>query len=151
MFLDDVRAPTDFLIGEENKGWAYAKFLLDNERAMSAEVPRNKAYLARLRELAREIPAGNGCLIDDPTFAMRIADLEVDLDSLEYLTLRAMMQKEGGTPLPVGSMLKIRGSELMQRIGQLQIEALGDHGSIVYPEDANQLIYWAGGRPRRVG
>lgn len=134
VFLDDVRAPAEYLIGEVNKGWTYAKFLLDNERALSAEVPRNKAYLARLKALATDIPAGHGHLIDDPAFAARVAGLEVDLDSLEYLTLRAMVQKEGGTDLPVGSMLKIRGSELLQKIGELQVEALGDYGGIAYTE-----------------
>ena len=134
VFLDEVRTPADNLIGEENQGWRYAKFLLDNERAFSAEVPRNKAYLHRLKVLAREAPAGAGRLIDEPLFASRIAQAETDLQALEYLTLRALTQKAGGSDLPVGSMLKIRGSELMQRIGELQIEALGDHGGIVYGE-----------------
>lgn len=135
VFLDDVRTSVDNLIGEENKGWSYAKFLLDNERAFSAEIPRNKTYLQRLKDIARAAPSGSGTLIQDPLFASRIAQLEADLYALEYLTLRALTQKAGGTDLPVGSMLKIRGSELMQRIGELQIEALGDYGSIAYPEE----------------
>jgi len=134
VFFDNVRVPLENLIGEENKGWSYAKFLLDNERAFSAEVPRNKANLQRLKAFATEAPDGAGRLIDNPVFAVRIAQLEVELCSLEYLTLRALTQKASGGDLPVGSMLKIRGSELMQKIGDLQIEALGDHGSIVYPE-----------------
>lgn len=138
VFLDDVRTSVDNLIGEENKGWGYAKFLLDNERALSAEVPRNKAYLARLKDLAAQAPSGTGRLIDDPAFASRIAALEADLYALEYLTLRALDQKAGGTDLPVGSMLKIRGSELMQKIGELQVEALGDHGGIAYPEEPDE-------------
>lgn len=135
VFLDDVRAPADNLIGEVNKGWSYAKFLLDNERAFSAEIPRNKAYLARLKQLAREMPAGSRRLIDDSSFAARIADAEADLAALEYLTLRALSRKAEGTSSPVGSILKVRGSELMQKIGALQVEALGDYGAIVYSPD----------------
>lgn len=135
VFLDDVRTSVDNLIGEENKGWSYGKFLLDNERAFSAEIPRNKSYLRRLKAIASQVPSGNGKLIDEPLFSSRIAQLEADLCSLEYLTLRALSQKESGTDLPVGSMLKIRGSELMQKIGEMQVEALGDYGAVAYPED----------------
>lgn len=139
VFLDDVRTPVENLIGEENKGWSYAKFLLDNERAFSAEIPRNKAYLSRLKRIAHEMPSGAGRLIDDPSFAMRIAEVEADLAALEFLTLRALAQKEGGTELPVGSLLKVGGSELMQKIGALQIEALGDYGGIAYSPDPEGL------------
>jgi alkylation response protein AidB-like acyl-CoA dehydrogenase len=134
VFFDEVRVPPENLIGEQNKGWSYTKFLLDNERAFSAEVPRNKANLRRLKSFASQARKHDRRLIDDPVFATRIAQLEVDLHALEYLTLRALTQKAAGSDLPVGSMLKIRGSELMQKIGELQIEALGDHGAIVYPQ-----------------
>jgi alkylation response protein AidB-like acyl-CoA dehydrogenase len=139
VFLDDVRVPAENLIGEENGGWSYGKFLLDNERAFSAEVPRNKANLRRLKQLAGEALSGRGRLLDDAVFASRVAELEVDLHALEYLTLRALTEKAGGTDLPVGSMLKIRGSELLQRIGELQIEALGDYGAVVYTEDPDNV------------
>jgi acyl-CoA dehydrogenase len=135
VFFDEVRVPAQNLIGEENKGWSYTKLLLDNERAFSAEVPRNKANLRRLKRLAATAGKHGRRLIDDPLFACRIVQLEVDLQALEYLTLRALTQKAAGIDLPVGSMLKIRGSELMQKIGELQIEALGDHGAIVYPHE----------------
>lgn len=139
VFLDDVRTSADDLIGEENKGWTYAKFLLDNERAFSAEIPRNKAYLARLKTIAAEMPSGTGRLIDDPAFAARIAEAEADLAALEFLTLRALAQKEGGTALPVGSLLKVGGSELMQKLGALHVEALGDYGGIAYSPDPEGL------------
>jgi alkylation response protein AidB-like acyl-CoA dehydrogenase len=132
--FDDVRVPVENLIGEVNRGWTYAKFLLDNERAFSAEVPRNKVMLQRLKDIAACERIGSGRLIDDPAFAARLAQLDADLASLEYMSLRALSEKAGGTSLPVGSMLKIRGSELIQKIGEMQIEALGDYGRVVYPE-----------------
>jgi acyl-CoA dehydrogenase len=130
VFLDDVRIPADNLIGEENKGWSYAKFLLDNERAFSAEIPRNKRSLARAVQIARDTG-----VLEDPDFAARLAECEADLNALEYLTLRALASKKSGTALPVGSMLKIRGSELNQKLGTLQVEALGPYGSVVYPQE----------------
>jgi acyl-CoA dehydrogenase len=130
VFLDDVRIPADNLIGEENKGWSYGKFLLDNERAFSAEIPRNKRSLARTVSLARETG-----ILDDDGFAARLAECEADLGALEFLTLRALASKKGGTGLPVGSMLKSRGSELNQKLGALQVEALGPYGSVVYPHE----------------
>ena len=136
IFLDEVRTPTCNLIGEENKGWTYAKFLLDHERAFAAEVPRNKMSFERLIKLARLERAGATPLIEAPEFALRLAQLETDLAALEFLTLRALSQKDTGTPLPVGSILKIRGSELAQRITEMQVEALGEYGVIVYPEGA---------------
>ncbi len=130
IFFDNVRIPADWLIGEENKGWSYGKFLLDNERAYSAEIPRNKRALARAKALGRE-----SGMLDDPDFSARVAEAEADLMALDYMTLRALTMKSSGTDLPVGSILKIRGSELNQKLGALQIEALGPYGAVVYPED----------------
>lgn len=140
VFLDDVRMPASGLIGEENKGWDYAKFLLDNERAFSAEIPRNKLGLNKLKAIASTERSMGGRLIDDPLFSSRIAQLEADLYALEFLTLRALDQKSGGTELPVGSMLKIRGTELQQKIGELQVEALGEYGAVVYPSDQENAL-----------
>lgn len=134
VFLDTVRVPVENLIGEENRGWTYAKFLLDNERAFSAEVPRNKLQLARLKAIARQERQGDVPLLQDPVFASRVAQLEADLYALEYLTLRALAEKDEGSTLPVGSMLKIRGSELIQKLGEMQVEALGVYGAVLYPE-----------------
>jgi alkylation response protein AidB-like acyl-CoA dehydrogenase len=145
VFFDDVRTPARLLVGEEGKGWTYAKSLLDLERAFSGEWPRNKRNLEQLRQIARAERSEGGRLIDAPGFAARLAALDVELDALEWLTLRALYEKsgavqagEGGGRLPLGSLLKVRGSELLQRIGEMQVEALGDHGSYFYanPEHA---------------
>ncbi|MBB6193486.1 acyl-CoA dehydrogenase [Sphingobium wenxiniae] len=136
MFFDNVRVPAENLVGEEGKGWTYAKFLLENERAFSAEVPRNKRNLALLRRIAADRKYRGRPFAEDPAFAARIEQLQSDLDSLEWMTLRALTAKSSGDlSLPVGSILKVRGTELQQKIGEMQVEALGDYGAIVYPHD----------------
>lgn len=133
VFFDNVRTHVSNLVGEENQGWTYAKFLLNQERAFSGEVPRNKRNLAQLRAMASQENAAGVRLIDTPGFALRMAQLDVELQALDYLSMRAL---SAGTDerLPVGSLLKIRGSELLQKIGKMQVEALGDHAAYVYPE-----------------
>lgn len=135
VFFEDVRVPTTNLVGEEGKGWSYAKFLLENERAFSAEWPRNNAHLARLRNFLSLEQDDGSRLIDHPGFARRLAELDTDLVALRWLTLRALYEKAGGkSRMPIGSLLKIRGSELLQKIGELQVEALGSHADYVYPD-----------------
>jgi alkylation response protein AidB-like acyl-CoA dehydrogenase len=136
--FDDVRTSVDNLIGEENKGWTYAKGLLESERALSGEAPRNRRYLGMLKHIARDRKRAGRALIDDPAFAARIAQLESDLDSLEWMTFRALTAKAGGDmALPLGSILKVRGSELLQRISEMHIEALGDDGFYVHSKGAD--------------
>lgn len=135
MFFDNVRVPAENLVGEEGKGWSYAKFLLDNERAFSAEVPRNRRNMAKLLHIARTETFRGRPLIEMPGFAERIAAARIELDNLEFLTLSAIHEKGGGSARrPIGSVLKIKGTELQQRIQQLCVEALGDRGAIFYPE-----------------
>lgn len=136
IFFDNVRVPLESLVGEEGEGWSFAKFLLENERAFSAEVPRNKRMFARLQALASRERGSAGRLADDPAFAARMAVLEVDLLALEFMTLRALGEQESGQApsWPYGSILHMRGSELIQKIGDMMIEALGDRGVVAYPE-----------------
>lgn len=135
VFFDDVRVPASNLVGEEGKGWTYAKFLLENERAFSAEWPRNNANLERLRKILQETRSNGQRLIDLPGYATRLAALETDLLALRWLSLRALYEKAGGqSRMPVGSLLKIRGSELLQKIGELQVEVLGCYANYVYPD-----------------
>jgi alkylation response protein AidB-like acyl-CoA dehydrogenase len=131
VFFDDVRVPVGNRVGDEGQGWSCAKFLLENERAFSAEVPRNKRLLARLKAIARV----QG-LIDEPVFAHRIAEIEVELSALEWLTLRALSEHgtAAGTAWPAGSVLHVLGSELQQKTGALTVEALGERGVVAYSE-----------------
>lgn len=144
VILDDVRTPVANRIGEEGKGWGYAKALLENERAFAAEIPRNRQNLATLRQIAAATLRGGRPLIDNPLFAAKIAELEVEFLALEFMTLRALSQsasqsggQSGGHRVDFGSLLKVRGAELVQRITQLQVEALGDHGAYFYSHDAH--------------
>jgi alkylation response protein AidB-like acyl-CoA dehydrogenase len=133
MFFDNVRIPVGNRVGDEGMGWTYAKFLLENERAFSAEVPRNKKSFERLRKIAMSEQRNGRPLIEDESFALRMARLQVDLDALEYLTLGALSDANEKRH-PVASVLKIRGTELIQRIGELTMEALGDRAAAIYPE-----------------
>jgi alkylation response protein AidB-like acyl-CoA dehydrogenase len=126
VFFDNVRAPLDALVGEAGRGWDYAKFLLGNERVATAEAPRNKRNLAALKEIARAEPCGTGRLIDDGAFRRRLAELEIDLLTLEAGVERAL---EGDDDL-LPSVLKLAGSGLLQSILQQQVEALGSYGAV---------------------
>ena len=136
VILDNVRAPVANRIGEEGKGWGYAKALLERERAFAAEIPRNRHHLQMLKRIATATMRGGRPLIEDPLFASRLAQAEVEFLALEYLTLRAMADTDGSGPA-FGSFLKVRGSELVQRLTELQVEALGDHGAYLYSSQAH--------------
>ena len=134
VFFEDVRVPVRNLIGEENCGWTYAKELLGAERTFSAELPRCKGLLARLKKIAGTVLARDRPLIDDPHFARRIAQLEIDVQAHEATLLRVVAEADVTNSALTGSILKIRGTELVQRLGALTVEALGDDALPCYPE-----------------
>ena len=127
VFLDDVQVPVANRVGEENKGWDYAKFLLGNERTGIARVGISKARIRRLKEIAALERVGDRPLIEDERFAMKIAAVEVQLKALEMTQLRVVAAARGraGKPDPASSILKIRGSEIQQTISELLMEAVG--------------------------
>jgi pimeloyl-CoA dehydrogenase large subunit len=129
VFLDDVRVPVANRVGEENKGWDYAKFLLGNERTGIARVGISKARIRRLKEIAALERVGDKPLIEDERFAMKIAAVEVQLKTLEMTQLRvvAAARNRSGKPDPASSILKIRGSEIQQTISELLMEAVGPY------------------------
>ena len=136
VFLTDVSVPAENRIGEENKGWTYAKFLLGFERTDIAEVGPSKQRLRRLKELARAETLAGEPLIDDAGFAGRIAAVEIELLALEYTALRALAEEaRGRLPGAEASMLKIRGTEIRQAITELTVAAIG-----------YQANPWEGGR-----
>lgn len=121
VFFDNVEVPADQLIGEENKGWTYAKHLLSHERTNIADVNRSKRELERLKRIAK----AEG-LWDDARFRDQIALLEVDIVALEMLVLRVLSaEKSGKNPLDIAGLLKIRGSEIQQRYAELMMLAAG--------------------------
>jgi alkylation response protein AidB-like acyl-CoA dehydrogenase len=131
VFFENVRVPVENLIGQKGKGWDYAKFLLANERTATAEVPRNKRYLAGLKAIAAAERNGDMPLIDDPAFRARIARAEVDLLALEAGADEAS-QRPDDELLP--SVLKLQGGSLMQTLTQLQVDALGSYGAAYFPQ-----------------
>jgi len=139
VFFDDVRVPVENLVGEANRGWGYAKFLLTNERTMSAETPHTAFDLAMVKQIAAVEPRGGRPLIEDPLFSARLARFEIELRALETAVLRVLHMSEGDPALnATASVLKLRGSELRQRIADLAVEALGDHGLAVFPDVEGQ-------------
>ena len=134
-YYTDVRVPVDNRIGEENKGWTYAKFLLGHERNSIAEVGLSKQRLRRLKEIAAEEQIGGGTLAKDSIFSGKIADAEISLTALEYLNLRFLAEEAAGRPIgPEVSMLKIKGTELRQKLTELTVEALGYYAIPFEPE-----------------
>ena len=130
VFFDDVHVPIENLVGEENKGWDYAKFLLGNERSGIARIGISKARLRRLKELAALATSGDKPLINDERFRMKIAAVEVELKALEMTQLRVLSRErngEGNKPDPASSILKIKGSELQQAISELLLEVAGPY------------------------
>ncbi|MFZ6844910.1 acyl-CoA dehydrogenase family protein [Undibacterium sp. RuTC16W] len=126
VFFDNVKVPVQNLIGEENKGWTYAKYLLGHERTNIAAVGRAKRELEFLKRVASEHQKNGKPLIDDPVYATKVASLEVELMALEITVLRVISQ-DSGRPGPEASLLKIKGTEIQQRLTELMIEAVGPY------------------------
>ena len=131
VFLDNVRVPVANLIGEENKGWTVAKYLLGHERTGIAGVARSKRGIERLRELAAfELADDAQPLINDSDFRRKVAELEVDLAALEYTELRSLAsESKGKGPGPEASLLKVKGTEVGQRLTELTLEAAAHYGA----------------------
>jgi alkylation response protein AidB-like acyl-CoA dehydrogenase len=136
VFFDNVKVPVENLVGEENMGWTYAKYLLQHERVGIAGVPAAKEGLKKLRKIAAETDDGmGGKLIDDPAFAERIANVEIDLMAMELTNLRVLAEAQaGGAPGAESSMLKIKGSVIRQEISDLMRRAAGPYALPFTPE-----------------
>ncbi len=125
VFLTDVKVPVSDRVGEENRGWTYAKFLLGNERFGIAGVAASKMRVSRLKEIARSEASDGARLIDDDAFASRIADLECQLWALEYTETRYLMEVAGGGQVGAKpSLLKIRGTDIQQDLTEMLMQAM---------------------------
>ncbi len=123
VFFDNVKVPIANRIGKENEGWTCAKFLLANERLGIAEVPASKRGVSMLRKIS-----------DEPSMAEKIADVDLQVQALEMSELRALSTMAlGGAPGPEVSTLKVRGSEIQQRIAELAMEAVGEYAALYQP------------------
>jgi len=128
VWFENVKVPVENLIGEENKGWTYAKFLLGHERTSIAGVGVSKRELSRLKDIAGRERKGGRPLIEDPLFAARIAQVEIELMALEITNLRALSaESKQQAPGPEASILKIKGTEIQQAISELMMYAVGPY------------------------
>jgi alkylation response protein AidB-like acyl-CoA dehydrogenase len=130
VWLEDVRVPVANRVYEENKGWTCAKFLLAHERTGIAAVARSKRGVEKIKAIARTEQDGDRPLIANPFFKRKISELEIDLTALEFTELRSLAGEASGKgPGPESSLLKIKGSEIQQRITELALEAVGHYGA----------------------
>lgn len=137
VFFEDVRVPAENLVGQENQGWTYAKFLLGNERTGIARIGATKVALAEVKKHATKTG-----LISDPFFAVRLAEAENDLLALELTQMRVASGSEDGQPNPASSVLKLRGSQLQQLTTELMMDVAGPD---VLPFEAAAILspQWA--------
>lgn len=136
VFFDDVRVPANNLIGEENKGWTYAKVLLTHERTNISGVPRGKRRLAALKRIASNTDDGfGGNMMENAAFKTKMAEVEIELQALEYSELRTLAALSvGKAPGPESSILKIVGTELAQQMDELFVDLAGYHCLPFVPE-----------------
>ena len=138
VWFEDVRVPAENLVGEVNKGWDYAKFLLGNERVGVAPVGASKRVLAQAKDYARSVG-----LLDDPLTAARIAELENQLLALELTALRVAANSAEGKPHPASSVLKLNGTELQQAVSELVVDLAGPASLASGAGDGSDLAGWA--------
>ncbi|GAA6202678.1 acyl-CoA dehydrogenase family protein [Aquicoccus sp. SU-CL01552] len=128
VFFNDVKVPVENLVGEENKGWTYAKYLLTHERTNIAGVGFSQAGLDAVKRIARAEMAGGRPLIENPHFAARLARVEIDLMAMSTTNLRIISQAAAGqAPGVESSMLKVKGTIIRQEINDLARRAVGPY------------------------
>ena len=143
VFFEDVRVPQENLVGEENRGWDYAKFLLGNERVGIARIGFTKRLLAQAKEFAREVRLDGRPLAEDPRTAARIAELENEVVALELTALRVVAHSSDGRPHPASSVLKLRGSELQQAATELIVDLAGPLSLASFADGGSDVPEWA--------
>jgi len=137
VFFDDVRVPAENLVGKENKGWDYAKFLLGNERVGIARIGLSKQRVKRIKELAAQEMNGERPYLENTRFREKLAAVEIELKALEMTQLRVVAgeaKRERGKPDPASSILKIKGSEIQQATTELLLEVVGPYAAPFQPE-----------------
>jgi pimeloyl-CoA dehydrogenase large subunit len=130
VFFDDVKIPAENLIGEENKGWDCAKFLLGNERFGQARVGASRERIRRLKVIAQESMDGGQPLMQDPDFRRKVTEIEVELKALEMTVMRVIAtesKRKDKKPDPATSVLKIKGTEIQQMCSELLMKAAGPY------------------------
>ena len=142
VFFDDVRVPAENLVGEENHGWDYAKFLLGNERVGVAPVGAVKRVLVQAKTWAAEA-VEDGSLLDDPLVSARFAEIENELLALELTALRVVANSADGKPHPASSVLKLTGTEIQQAVSELVVDLAGPASLASGAGDGSDVPGWA--------
>ncbi|WP_149535415.1 acyl-CoA dehydrogenase family protein [Siccirubricoccus phaeus] len=130
VFFDDVKVPVENLVGEENRGWDCAKFLLGNERFGQARVGASRERIRRLKVIAQESMDGGRPLMEDPDFRRKVTEIEVELKALEMTVMRVIAtetKRKDKKPDPATSVLKIKGTEIQQMCAELLMKAAGPY------------------------
>ena len=139
VFFDDVRVPVNLRVHEENKGWDVAKFLLGNERTGIARLGKSKERVNAAVEMAHKVNANGRPLITDPAFRQRVAQLQVDMKALEITQYRVVSAFDkamgGGRPDPLSSVLKVKGTELLQATTELAIDVAGPMATPIWARE----------------
>ena len=128
VFFDNVKVPVENLIGEENKGWTYAKFLLGHERTGIANIGGSKREVKVLKQLAMKSQLNGKSLLQDPIFSAKVANVEIELMALEMTALSLVADGAAKKIGPEASILKVKGTEISQAITELLLEAGGPVG-----------------------
>lgn len=136
VWFTDVRVPAENLVGELNRGWDYAKFLLGNERVGVAPVGATKRVLAHAKDWA-------GDRLDDPLTRARFAELENELLALELTALRVAAHSTDGQPHPASSVLKLKGTELQQAVSELLMDLAGPDAPAAMAGESSEVAEWA--------
>jgi len=149
--FSDVRVPVANRIGDQDKGWTYAKALLAHERTAIAGVADSKRSLAQIREYAAREVNGGKALLSDVLFQKRMSDIEIDLMALEFTELRVLASvASGGAPGAESSLLKIKGTEIQQAVQELAMEVAGYYQGLLPGElDPEQVGHDFGSRARQ--
>jgi alkylation response protein AidB-like acyl-CoA dehydrogenase len=143
VFFDDVKVPVDMRVHHENKGWDVAKFLLGNERTGIARLGKSKERVQAAKSMAHEVNANGRPLVEDAVFRQRIAQLEVDMQALEITQYRVVSAydktKGSGRPDPLSSVLKVKGTELLQATTELAMDVAGPMSMPIWAEELAAL------------
>lgn len=150
VFFDNVRVPKANIVGEENKGWTVAKYLLEFERG-GGGAARFQSSMQKLRAFAATIPCGNASLAEDESFKRKLDETSVQLEAIQFLEFRIMAaMSKGGSPGPESSIMKNLGADLGQYLTELAVEAVAAYAAVYQVEDMvpgadNDIIGPAGG------
>lgn len=143
VFFDDVKVPVHMRVHQENKGWDVAKFLLGNERTGIARLGKSKERVKAAKEMARDVNLHGRPLVTDPTFRQRVAQMEVDMKALEitqYRVVSAYDKAQGaGRPDPLSSVLKVKGTELLQATTELAMDVAGPLSMPVWAQELEAM------------